>query len=533
MYDRVKYILLFIVILSNIVSCEDFSINKVVRKINLKSQNVELTDHITVVMNRVDAKFMYCYVPDSIKNVAYIKVKTNQSNKTIKYSISTNKDCIEFSFLNHGANSKINLIVESVYINVLVFSPTHISQMESQFALFKYSLFVYSAYAINQQFVEIILPGGILKEYTKHPSLTRKTNKLLYQLDSRQEALTELKDLIIYFEVTDKFVKITSIVRRIDISHWTNIMVENKVEMVHAGAILKGGFSRLDFDQNPTRNGQVIETILAKLPKKINNIYYKDDIGNISTSSIVHYPSYTEIRMNTRYPLYGGWKSEFLLGYYLDTGSWLSVKEDTRILKLPLMDIHAQSFVVDDLLIRIAIPEFSYNIRVLPNNIVGLKRLKDDILKIYLDYYGRTVIVFNMKNIVKSHMKEITIQYNFKRWYLLYEPFMLFSAIFILFLSVILLLRLKNTLQFSSPLKNEMILYMTQVMEKFSFVITELKANSNVEYSSIIGKCNELNLVITEGYAKFETYQDASLSKLNDFKCTCDKLYNLIRASLD
>ncbi|CAN0435979.1 unnamed protein product, partial [Scytosiphon promiscuus] len=43
------------------------------------------------------------------------------------------------------------------------------------------------------------------------------------------------------------FAKVTSCLREIEVSNWGNIAVEEHYDLVHAGAKLKGGFSRMDY----------------------------------------------------------------------------------------------------------------------------------------------------------------------------------------------------------------------------------------------------------------------------------------------
>jgi oligosaccharyltransferase complex subunit alpha (ribophorin I) len=44
--------------------------------------------------------------------------------------------------------------------------------------------------------------------------------------------------------------------RWIEISHWGNIAIEDTVEIEHRGALLKGEFSRLDFQMDRRSNNQ-------------------------------------------------------------------------------------------------------------------------------------------------------------------------------------------------------------------------------------------------------------------------------------
>lgn len=43
------------------------------------------------------------------------------------------------------------------------------------------------------------------------------------------------------------FVTFTEVLKEIEVSHWGNIAVEEQYDMLHSGAVLKGGFSRIDY----------------------------------------------------------------------------------------------------------------------------------------------------------------------------------------------------------------------------------------------------------------------------------------------
>ena len=49
----------------------------------------------------------------------------------------------------------------------------------------------------------------------------------------------------------DKTLGITSMTRVIEVSHWGNIAVEENVDLKHTGAVLKGPFSRYDYQRQP------------------------------------------------------------------------------------------------------------------------------------------------------------------------------------------------------------------------------------------------------------------------------------------
>lgn len=50
-----------------------------------------------------------------------------------------------------------------------------------------------------------------------------------------------------------------------------------------------------------------------------SDIYYRDNIGNVSTSVTRHSLHGVELSLLSRFPMYGGWKNAWYQGYNLPT----------------------------------------------------------------------------------------------------------------------------------------------------------------------------------------------------------------------
>ena len=72
---------------------------------------------------------------------------------------------------------------------------------------------------------------------------------------------------------------------------------------------LQGEWSRLRYQQSPMRNGAAtIKEMTAVLPRDASSLYFRDEIGNISTSAVRRLRDKTEVRLQPRFPLLGGWQ---------------------------------------------------------------------------------------------------------------------------------------------------------------------------------------------------------------------------------
>lgn len=59
------------------------------------------------------------------------------------------------------------------------------------------------------------------------------------------------------------------------------------------------------------------------LPAAAQDVYYRDEIGNVSTSHLLILDDSVEMEIRPRFPLFGGWKTHYILGYNLPSYEYL------------------------------------------------------------------------------------------------------------------------------------------------------------------------------------------------------------------
>ena len=59
------------------------------------------------------------------------------------------------------------------------------------------------------------------------------------------------------------------------------------------------------------------------LPASAQDVYYRDEIGNISTSHLQVLDDSVEVEVRPRFPLFGGWKTHYIIGYNLPSYEYL------------------------------------------------------------------------------------------------------------------------------------------------------------------------------------------------------------------
>ncbi len=147
-------------------------------------------------------------------------------------------------------------------------------------------------------------------------------------------------------------------VREVEVSHWGNIAVEEIYELKHAGAVLKGGFSRFDYQMRRSAPSPSFRSLVAQLPAQAHSIYYRDQIGNISTSDIRTSKSKDlELEIQTRFPIFGGWQTQFYLGYSIPTELALFHEPNgVHSLRFDFFTIF-QDVWVEDMELKVILPE--------------------------------------------------------------------------------------------------------------------------------------------------------------------------------
>ena len=65
----------------------------------------------------------------------------------------------------------------------------------------------------------------------------------------------------------------------------------------------------MKYQSDPRRGGQAaVREFTAILPRVASALYFRDPIGNVSTSGVRRLRDKLEVRLQPRYPLFGGWQ---------------------------------------------------------------------------------------------------------------------------------------------------------------------------------------------------------------------------------
>lgn len=333
----------------------------------------------------------------------------------------------------------IDIDVEVVLTHYLTPFPSEILQKEKQLVKYLGSHYLYSPYKVNRQTTKVLTGSKNIESYTKlKPSSQSDSSITLGPYENVAPA--SISDFTVHYENNSPFLTVTNLHRTIEVSHWGNIAVEEKLEIVHTGARLKGSFSRFDYQREPNSGINSIKAFKTILPAAARDVYYRDDIGNISTSNMWAKHDSVELTLRPRFPLFGGWKTRYVVGYNVPSYEYLYNEGSEFTLKMRLLDHVFDTMIVDNLVTEIILPEGSSNIKV--KTPYDVKELPRSLHFTYLDVTGRPVITLEGRNLVENHIQDVTVDYNFPKIYMLREPFLIVAGFLVLFLTVLVYVRL-------------------------------------------------------------------------------------------
>uniref|UniRef100_A0A0N4ZKT1 Dolichyl-diphosphooligosaccharide--protein glycosyltransferase subunit 1 n=1 Tax=Parastrongyloides trichosuri TaxID=131310 RepID=A0A0N4ZKT1_PARTI len=351
------------------------------------------------------------------------------------------------------AGGSEKLTVEYKVTQFLKPYPEEIKQLENQYVLYKGSAYTPSFYDVVKDTTTIKIPSGKVHSYTTVSPSKQTSGKVSYGPYNNLKAFDK-KDISIHYENNSPFIVVTELTRWIEVSHWGNIAVEDTIEVVHRGAKLVGGFSRVDYAQDRRRSSQPsVQSFTTQLPYGAKDIYYRDQVGNISTSEVLHRAKSVDVEITPRFPLFGGWKTDYILGYNLPSAYGLYYKGNDYTLKLPVVDKIYNNFVIEKVTVKVVLPERSSNIKLVTP--FSVKQLPSDVHYTYLDTVGRPVTIFTVNNVVDNHVQNFSISYTFQMSSLYIDVGIACAVFATLFATVIFITRLNFSIGNEEDIKKK------------------------------------------------------------------------------
>jgi oligosaccharyltransferase complex subunit alpha (ribophorin I) len=227
------------------------------------------------------------------------------------------------------------------------------------------------------------------------------------------------------------------------------------LEVRHSGAKLQGSFSRFDYMYLRSQEGiSSVKSYKTVLPAGAKDVYYRDEIGNISTSNLMDLLDAVELEIRPRYPLFGGWITQYILGYNLPSYQYLFNSGSDYMLRMRFVDHIFDDMSVDEITVKIILPEGASEINVdLPYD---FEREPDLLHHTFLDITGRPVVTLKKRSLVEEHIQDFSLRYKYNSFMLIREPLMLIFGLLVLFLTVIVFVRLDFSISIDSNAESKM-----------------------------------------------------------------------------
>lgn len=248
--------------------------------------------------------------------------------------------------------------------------PAEIAQNEEQFLRYSSPKYALSAYPVEKQKTKFRFPSPDIDSFTKFPDSPDGTedpqklgNSLTYGPYSSISKDAGVKDIVLRYDFTQPIVHANKLQRDIEVSHWGgNLATEEKYWITNAGAKLKDHFSRVTWTSRSYYNSPsaALKQLTFPLQQGSSDVYYTDEIGNVTTSHFRSNAREAHLELKPRFPLMGGWNYSFTIGWNNDLGRYLKQKDtggDIYFLKVPFMQGPTDTISYDEVEIRVILPE--------------------------------------------------------------------------------------------------------------------------------------------------------------------------------
>jgi oligosaccharyltransferase complex subunit alpha (ribophorin I) len=269
--------------------------------------------------------------------------------------------------------------------------------------------------------------------YSTGENVARKGSTITYGLYQSIKAFTVL-ELQVHFENSKAALTVPTLTREFQISHWLGeISVQEDFFLRNDGARLKGQFSRLQHQQTVNYHASVpiVKQLSFKFPPGAHSAYFKDDVGNVSTSNFREGKSNSVLDIRPRYPIFGGWNYTWFHGYKVPIDVLLRQGgADTYIVKIPFVE-NIGEMTVDKAVLKVTLPEGAIDIKIFTPFSVDAQSITTH--HMYLSSTGHPLITFEKFNVVREHSSPILITYTYPFWANFQKPLVAAAAISVLF----------------------------------------------------------------------------------------------------
>ena len=168
--------------------------------------------------------------------------------------------------------------------------------------------------------------------------------------------------------------------------------------------MLSKNFDRVQWATNQYYNPPTSAVRELRVPLKAGSAdaYFTDDIGNVSTSRFNIAPRFAMLDIKPRYPLFGGWKYSFRIGWNGPLSAYLRklASGDSYVLKVPFIEgpRMPEGVQYERVEVRVILPEGAQDIKY--ETSVDIIKAETSLHRTFMDTLGRTTLRLEALNVV-------------------------------------------------------------------------------------------------------------------------------------
>ncbi|KAI5466113.1 Ribophorin I [Mariannaea sp. PMI_226] len=341
------------------------------------------------------------------------------------------------------AGAQQTLGISYYYLKAYYPLPVAVAQNELQYLAHDFSAYVASAYPTLKQKTEVKSSSASIPDYTKIDNFpTKQGAKLTYGPFGEQPA-GAVAPATVRFEFEKPVTHVAELNRDIEVSHWGgNVAFEERYDLYNRGANLSSPFNRVKWVQSTYYNPPTHALKELRVPLLAGSVdaYFVDAIGNVSTSRFRSNRREAHLELKPRYPLFGGWKYPFTIGWNSDAANFLRrTATGGYVLKVPFLEgpKQAEGVEYERVNVQVLLPEGAENVRfytTIPESAIEATTI--GVSKTYLDTIGRTTVTIQARNLVDEFRdRELIIAYDAPLSVALRKPLVIFSAMMSLYVA--------------------------------------------------------------------------------------------------
>ncbi|KAK2964356.1 putative Dolichyl-diphosphooligosaccharide--protein glycosyltransferase subunit 1 [Blattamonas nauphoetae] len=225
----------------------------------------------------------------------------------------------------------VTLHANVIYVHVLEPRPRQHTQDETAFVELLGSLVFPSPYPTTADSIIVHIHTDTILSHSEELQINQDKGRCKSS-NGDVEPNTKIPFSIRYANPSP-LLTISRYTRDVTISHGTDCHVEETYGVKNAGSKLIGEFNKFKTMVTPPSDSNIVRKYNLNIPKSSTNLYYRDEIGNISTSTVHAFnwesnqTGYLEMELEPRFHLWGGWKSTFYTGWNVGLSEFKRARE--------------------------------------------------------------------------------------------------------------------------------------------------------------------------------------------------------------